>query len=147
MELKGKETFAATPEQIWSLLMNTDSLAKITPGLSRIEDKGEGNYDAVAEVKIGPVKGEFHGELAMNDIVENESFVLQVEQRSKIGNVKADVVIRLSPQEDGSTELAFEGDAKLSGLLARTGARVMSGVSNTLTKQFFEGLNNELNNV
>jgi len=144
MNLSGKETFPATPAEIWAILMDTDKLAAITPGLSRLEATAEDQYIAFAEVKIGPVKGVFKGEMAIIDKVEPQSFTLQVNQKSKIGNVNADVAISLAPTDAAHTELSFEGKAKMSGLLARTGARVMTGVSNTLTKQFFSGLAAEL---
>jgi len=60
--------------------------------------------------------------------------------------VSADVKIHLSQRSENETELSFDGKANLSGLLARTGNRVLSGVANTLTKQFFKELENELNN-
>ncbi|HAK78420.1 MAG TPA: carbon monoxide dehydrogenase, partial [Runella sp.] len=37
-----------------------------------------------------------------------------------------------------------DGKADMSGLLARTGNRVMSGVASTLTKQFFKNFEDEL---
>ena len=41
-------------------------------------------------------------------------------------------------------KLAFDGDVKLSGMLAGMGQRLIGGVSNTLTKQFFTNLEKEL---
>ncbi|MEL6274876.1 MAG: SRPBCC domain-containing protein, partial [Bacteroidota bacterium] len=132
------------PAQIWSILMDAEKLAKITPGLSRLEATGEDTFDAIAEVKIGPVKGSFKGEMSITEKREKESFTLNILQKSKIGNVDAKVLILLTPVENNLTQLSFDGKAKMSGLLARTGARVMTGVANSLTKQFFEGLSEEL---
>ncbi len=36
------------------------------------------------------------------------------------------------------TEVAFDGDVKLSGMLAAMGQRLIGGVSNTLTNNFFQ---------
>jgi carbon monoxide dehydrogenase subunit G len=38
----------------------------------------------------------------------------------------------------------FDGDVKLTGMLASLGNRVMGGVSSTLAKQFFSNLEKEL---
>lgn len=143
MKLKGAHLFKATPSQIWDILMNEEKLAGITPGISKLERTEGDNFLAISEVKIGPVKGSFKGGLSLEDKVENESFLLNVKQKSKIGNADAAVAIQLIPKDEG-TELSFDGKAKLSGLLARTGQRVLSGVASTLTKQFFEGLEKEL---
>lgn len=145
MQLKGTHKFNASTNEIWSKLMDIDTLARITPGVSKLEEIGEDQYKAIAEVKMGPVSGSFSGNLNVQDKQEPRSFILNIKQNSKIGNVAADVKIELEPVSDNETELSFDGKAKLSGLLARTGQRVLSGVANTLSKQFFKALEEELN--
>ena len=144
MHLKGTHKFSASTNLIWSKLMDAEVLARITPGISKLEELGEGQYKAIAEVKMGPVNGSFSGDLHVLDKEELRSFVLNVKQNSKIGNVSADIKIALNPLSDAETELSFNGKANMSGLLARTGQRVMSGVANTLSKQFFKALEAEL---
>nr|WP_293845535.1 carbon monoxide dehydrogenase subunit G [uncultured Arsenicibacter sp.] len=144
MDLSGSHTLPASATHIWDMLMNPDTLAKVTPGISRLELESEGVYKAIAEVKIGPVNGKFEGRAEVADPVAPESFTLKVVQNSKIGNVAADIRMHLKPVSDSETELSFDGKADMSGLLARTGNRVMSGVANTLTKQFFSNFEKEL---
>ena len=146
MHLKGTHKFHASANDLWSKLMDTETLARITPGVSKLEEIGKDQYKAIAEVKMGPVSGSFSGNLNVQDKQEPRSFVLNIKQNSKIGNVAADVKIELQPVSDNETELSFDGKANLSGLLARTGQRVMSGVANTLSKQFFRALEEELAN-
>ena len=124
--------------------MDTEILARIVPGISTLEKTGENEYKAVAQIKMGPVSGSFSGGLSLEDIREGEGYTLNVKQNSKIGNADATVKIDLKPVNDKQTELTFDGNAKLSGLLARTGNRVMSGVANALTKQFFENFEEEI---
>ena len=145
MHLKGTHHFQTNAKQLYDLLLDADVLARITPGISRLEKEGEDQYKAIAEVKMGPVKGTFKGELDVVDKVPEKGFTLKITQKSKIGNVSADVVIQLKELSPQETELAFDGKAKLSGLLARTGQRVLSGVANTLSKQFFSALEEEIN--
>jgi len=147
MKLTGKHTLNAPPERVWAILMDTDSLARITPGVSHLEETGPDQYNAIADVKIGPVSGSFKGKVNLKDKQEPEQFTLNVVQNSKIGNVSADVHINLKQLDDDKTEMSFEGLAKMSGLLARTGQRVMSGVASTLTKQFFSALDDEVGQV
>jgi len=147
MKLKGQHNFKATPDVLWAKLMDADTLARITPGVTRLESKGDDQFEAIADVKLGPVKGSFKGELSVLNKKEPESFKLNVKQNSKIGNVNADVHIFLKPLSEEETELSFEGKANLSGLLARTGQRVLSGVANTLTKQFFSAMEEEVANT
>ena len=126
------------------MLMDTDTLAKIVPGVSRLENTGDHSYRSVLEIKLGPVSGSFAGTLQMNDIVEQKGFTLNVQQLSKIGNANAIIKIGLLNVGDNKTEVSFDGDVKLSGLLASMGQRVIGGVANTLSKQFFSNLDKEL---
>jgi len=144
MHLTGKHTFNASNETVWNLLMDTDVLTRITPGITRLEEIEKDKYTAIADVKMGPVSGSFKGDMEVADKTEPEYFMLKVKQNSRIGNVSADVAIHLKNVSEEETELTFEGDARLSGLLARTGQRVLSGVANTLTKQFFSALEEEV---
>lgn len=144
MQLTGSHVLNAPVSKIWEMLMDTDTLAKVVPAVSRLEKIGENEFKAIAEVKLGPVSGSFSGNLNLADIRENEGYTLHVKQNSKIGNADAVVKIALKSISESQTEISFDGDARLSGLLARTGNRVISGVATTLTRQFFENLEDEL---
>ena len=144
MHLEGSHLLHAPIQEVWDKLQNPEILAKITPGIKKLEATGENTYTAISQIKIGPMNGSFKGNLEVAEQQEPESFVLIIQQSSKIGNVKATGTIRLEEIDPGQTEVFFAGDAKISGLLARTGQRLISGVANTLTKQFFSNLATEL---
>ena len=143
MQLTGNHVLNAPVSTVWAMLMDPETLARIVPAVSSLELIGDNQYKALAEIKLGPVSGAFAGSLSLLDIRENEGYSLHVKQTSKIGNADALVNIGLKAVGDEQTELTFDGDAKLSGLLARTGQRVISGVATTLTKQFFANFDQE----
>lgn len=144
MQLTGKQVLNAEPQVIWQMLMDPEVLAKVVPGISKLERLTENSFKSILNIKIGPIGGSFTGNLQLEDIIEQKSFTLKAQQNSKIGNANADVKINLTPVDKDKTELTFDGDAKLSGLLATMGQRVISGVANTLTTQFFNNLEKEL---
>lgn len=144
MHLEGTHSLNASPQEIWNLLMDPETLARITPAISRLEPLGDDKYKAIAEVKLGPVKGSFEGQMAVVDKKEPEHFTLLIEQKSRMGNANAEGKIQLTPSGDNQTEVNFNGDAKLSGTLARMGQRVIGGVANSMVKQFFSNLESEL---
>jgi uncharacterized protein len=144
MLLNGTHTLNASPNIIWEKLMDTEILAKIVPGISKLVKLADNEFEAISEIKLGPVSGKFSGGLTLTEIHEPSTFTLNVTQNSKIGNADAEIKINLFDLGNSQTELSFDGDAKLSGLLARTGQRVLSGVANSLTKQFFENFEEEL---
>jgi len=144
MQLTGKQVLNAAPAQVWEKLMDVDTLARIMPGVSSLERVGDNAFIATLQLKLGPVNGSFSGNMQLEDITEEKNFTLKVQQSSKVGNANAAVKVNLAPVDANHTEVSFDGDARLSGILAGMGQRVIGGVANTLTKQFFNNLEKEL---
>ncbi len=147
MQLAGKHVLHAAPSKVWATLMNKDALARVVPGISRLEETGDHSFRSTLDIKLGPVNGTFIGNLQLDDLQEPNTFTIKAQQNSKIGNANAAIKINLAPVESGDTEISFDGDVKLSGMLASLGQRIMGGVSSTLTKQFFLNLEKEINNT
>ena len=144
MELKGKRTIETDPVTLWNMLMDVEILPKIVPGISKLEKTGENTYRSVLEVKFGPVSGEFTGEMQMEDIHPQKTFTLKAQQHNKIGTVNSIMKIELIPISGNKTEVAFGGEVTISGLMTMMGQKVLGGVSDMLTKQFFKNLNHEI---
>jgi carbon monoxide dehydrogenase subunit G len=144
MQLTGKHVVNASPAQVWNILMDTEALARIVPGISRLEEISENKFKSILAIKMGPVNSTFTGDLEMTDILPQQSFVLKVQQNSKIGNANASIGISIAEQTPHQSLVSFDGDVKLSGMLAAMGQRLIGGVSSTLTKQFFFNLEKEL---
>ena len=144
MKISGAYTLNATSEVLWKMVMDPLVLEKVTPGIKELILQEEDNYKAISQVRVGPVKGEFTGTLAIKDKVEEESCVLVIDQKSKMGNVIAEISMMIVPQSEGQSQINYTGEAKMSGMLARMGQRIVSGVVSTLSKQFFQGLEKEL---
>lgn len=145
MKIEGDYSLKASPAIIWEKLLDTETLARITPGVTKLEMTEPDQFIATSEVKIGPVQGAFKGNLSIKDKKEPDGFTLVLSQKSKIGNASAEVKLNILPLENEHTKVHYVGKAKLSGLLARTGQRVIGGVVKTLAKQFFKALEVELN--
>jgi hypothetical protein len=144
MHLNGKNILNAAPGKVWAMLMDIEKLSRIVPGISRLEKIGDNSYKSILEIKLGPVKAAFTGQLDLEDIREYEGFTLKVQQNSKIGNANSSIKVDLTPVEENKTEVSFDGAVRMSGMLASMGHRVMGGVSHTLTNQFFANMEKEL---
>lgn len=144
MKLTGNHVLDATRANVWEKLMDPETLARIVPGISKLERVSDHSFKSLLSIKIGPLGGSFTGTLQLENIVEEKGFTLNAQQNSKIGNANAAVNINLTTVNEKQTEVAFDGDVKLSGMLATMGQRVIGGVANTLTKEFFNNLEKEL---
>jgi uncharacterized protein len=144
MHLSGRHTAQAAISSIWQVLMDVSSLARIIPGISNLEHAGQNNYKALFEVKLGPYNTIFSGNLNLDEIEVEKSFTLLAQLSSKIGSANATLKIELSGLSENNTEIHFNGYARLSGLMATMGNRLVGSTSNSLTKQFFSNLEREL---
>lgn len=144
MQFSGEHILNAAPPTVWAMLMDMDTLAKVVPGISHLEKTGDNTYRSTVDIKLGPVNGSFTGNLMLDDLNQPAGFTLKVQQNSKMGNANAAIKISLLPVDNNQSKISFDGDVKLSGLLASMGQRVMGGVLNTLAKKFFENIEKEL---
>ena len=143
MHLEGEHSFTATPSAVWERLNDPDVLSRTTPGLTELHLESADQYRAVFAIKMGPINSNFDGSLQVVDRVEMEGYKLVISVDGKIGTVEAVGTIAMQAAE-GGTLVTFAGDAKLTGVLARMGQRVLSGVGRMFTKQFFKALEKEL---
>ena len=143
MHLEGTHKFSAPPERIWALLNDPDVLARTTPGLSSLEPEGDDVYKARFQIKLGPVNGGFDGSLAVVDKNPPRGYRLEIDVGGRMGTTKAEGTFEIREEGEGSV-VAFAGDARLKGVLARMGGRVLTGVARQFTRQFFEALEKEV---
>jgi carbon monoxide dehydrogenase subunit G len=80
----------------------------------------------------------------MEDINHQRSFTLNAQQHNKIGTVNSVMKIELMPMPGNKTEVAFTGEVTISGLMKMMGEKILGGVTDMLTKQFFTNLDNEI---
>jgi len=144
MELKGKRNVETDHVTLWNMLMDIEILPKIVPGISKLEKTGENTYKSTLEIKFGPVSGEFTGDMQMEDISHQRSFTLKAQQHHKIGTVNSIMKIELMPIPGNETEVVFAGEVTISGLMSMMGQKVLGGVTDMLTKQFFANLDHEI---
>jgi carbon monoxide dehydrogenase subunit G len=143
MHLEGSYRFNAPQETLWNLLNDPQVLARATPGIKELQPREGDKYQALFEIKMGPINSNFDGTLEVADKVAPDSYKLLVSVDGKVGTIAAEGIIALR-NENQDTILSFQGDAKLTGVLARMGQRVLSGVGRMFTNQFFKALEKEI---
>ncbi|HET9746747.1 MAG TPA: SRPBCC domain-containing protein [Chitinophagaceae bacterium] len=144
MELNGRHTISTTPANLWNMLMDTETLSKIIPGLSTLEKTGDFSYKSILELKAGPISTSFIGDAQMEDIITQKKFTLKMQQSNKMGNANSTMNVELIPVNETETEVVFGGEIKITGLLASMGQPILSSFANMLTRQFFANLDREL---
>ncbi|MCL4262001.1 MAG: carbon monoxide dehydrogenase subunit G [Anaerolineae bacterium] len=139
MKINGTHTFAAPTEVIWPMLLDPQVLASVMPGCENLEQVAENEYQGILKIKVGPVQGNFNGNILLSDIQSPDSYTIAVDGKGAPGFVKGNGRLRLEPSGD-STILHYEGDAQVGGRLASVGQRLLDTSANAIIRQSLEGL-------
>jgi carbon monoxide dehydrogenase subunit G len=113
------------------------------PGGEGFKEIGENEYTGLLDVKVGPVQGKFTGTIKLSEIVEPESYTMQVDGKGAPGFVKATGSLKLTGQGE-STYMTYEGKAQIGGRIATVGQRLLESSTKSIIRQSLEGLNDYL---
>jgi len=144
MKVEGEHIFKGTPKQVWDLFRDTEVMAAALPGTRKMEYIGENKYEAVMNVRVGPVTGEFSGNLVISNENFPKTYTMTVEGRGKPGFLKGTGDIILSDQGDHSTLMKYTGEVQIGGKLAGVGQRLIDTVSKSIINQAFDTLDEVL---
>ncbi len=143
MDVSGDFIFDAPQELTWKALQDPDVLASVMPGGEDFKEIGENEYSGLLNIKVGPVQGKFNGTIKLSDIVEPESYSMQVDGKGSPGFVKANGKLKLTDQED-KTHMTYQGTAQVGGRIASVGQRLLETSAKSIIRQSLEGLNEYL---
>jgi carbon monoxide dehydrogenase subunit G len=144
MQFTGKHVLEADALTVWENLMNTDTLVRVIPCVTSLEQVGENIYTSTFQFKFWPLEGSFSGNLQLEDISAPKKFTLKVQQNSSIGNASAVIRVELLPLNGQQTLIPYNVEATLTGLLASLGGRIINKVASRVIKKFFCNLEREL---
>lgn len=137
MKIEGSYTFQAPRERVWQVLQDPKIMAQCMPGCESMTEAGPDQYEAVMKVGIAAVKGTYKGKVAIKDKQPPSHYVLSGQGSGGPGFMQGDVSIDLE-EHNGQTILKYSTDAKVGGLIASIGQRMMNGVTKMMVDQFFK---------
>ena len=94
-----------------------------------------GEHEAV-ELRDGD-KGSYVGKVRLSDINPPDRFTLHLEGKGAPGFVKGTARIELKP-EAGNTQLHYNADVQVGGLIAAVGSRMIEASARKLAGDFFQ---------
>ncbi len=136
MKLNGSYEIGASRETVWSVLTEPVSLQGCIPGCQRLEDVGDGNYEATINASLGPVRGNFSAKVSIRDWNPHESYRMVVSANGTPGFINGEAFVTLTG-DNGVTTVSVDGDGQAGGLIARVGQRMMESVSRNMMDRFF----------
>lgn len=139
MRISGSYKLPVTPERAYEILRDPVELARAMPGCESLEKIGPGEYRMKMKLVLAALAGQFEGTVRIADQAPPTSFRLVVEGSGRIGFLKGDGLLKLSPH-GSDTEVSYDGEAQVGGTLAAVGQRLIDGTSKMMIKTFFEKL-------
>ena len=138
MELQGSRVIAAPRAAVWQALNDPEVLKACIPGCQELDGSPAEGFTATVVQKVGPVKATFKGAVALEDVVEPESYRIVGEGKGgAAGFAKGAAKVALSDEADGATKLDYDVEAKVGGKLAQLGSRIIGGFAKSMADKFF----------
>ena len=144
MIVTGEHTFPGTRQSVWTLLQDPEVLVKAMPGARRLTITGDGTYEGVVRIGVGPVTAaEWKLNVELHDREEPVSYVMHVDTKGPLGFTRGTATVALVEVDEG-TRMLYHADLSVGGKVASVGQRLLDQVAKMLTKQGLNALNKEM---
>jgi carbon monoxide dehydrogenase subunit G len=144
MEMSGEYRIAAPRETVWVALNDPAVLKECIPGCQSLDKRSDTEMAAKVQVRIGPVKAVFNGEVTLANINPPSGYTIAGEGKGGVaGFAKGSADVAL--EEDGAdTVLRYKASAQVGGKLAQIGARLIDATARQLADEFFGALSRRI---
>jgi carbon monoxide dehydrogenase subunit G len=139
MKLHNEFTVDATPEEVWSGLLDMERVASCMPGASLDADPNAEVHRGTMRVKLGPMKLVYEGVARLADVDEDTrtaSIEVTAKESSGQGTASATIVNRLEPRNGAGTLVVADTDLRVAGRQAQFGRGMMQDVASGLLEEF-----------
>ncbi len=145
MTMNGEYQLAASQQTVWEKLNDPETLKACIPGCEQLEKTSDTEFQAVATVKIGPVKARFKGKVMLSDLDPPNGYKISGQGDGGVaGFANGGATVKLLPK-DGGTLLTYDVDAQIGGKLAQLGQRLVNGAAKKIADDFFENFATAVN--
>ena len=136
MKIEGNYTFKAPRERVWEVLLDPKIMSQCMPGCEGLKEIGPDQYETSMKIGVASVKGTYKAKVSIKDKRPPEHYILSGEGAGGPGFLQGEVVIDLE-DTDGGTILRYNTEARVGGLIAGVGQRMLGGVAKMVVEQFF----------
>ena len=138
MTMNGEVQLAASRQAVWDKLNDPDVLKSCIPGCELLQKNSDSEFQAIATVKVGPVKARWKGKVRLSDLDPPNSYRISGEGEGGVaGFAKGGAKVSLA-DKDGGTLLTYNVEAQIGGKLAQLGQRLINGAAKKMADDFFQ---------
>jgi len=144
MEFSGTQTISVSIDKVWAYLLDVNKVAACAPGFQSLEVLGEEHWKAIVGVGVGAVKAKFTLDGTRPEMQKPERMVVKGRGKAPGSAVDMSGDMQLTALADNQTRMDWKASVVVSGTIASVGARLLQGLAEKLTGQFFDCLKTTL---
>lgn len=144
MKVTGTATLDAPRTRVWEALNDPAVLVQTIPGCQRLEAVSADEYRITVSAGVAAINGLYDGQVVLSDHRPPDAFVLKARGAGGPGTVDATVAVRLASDEANRTELSYDADAVVGGMLGGVGQRMLTAVAKRMATEFFTNVEQAL---
>ena len=137
MKISGANVIDQPVDKVWAALLDPQVLVATIPGCERLETTGEHAYAMTVTAGVAAIRGTYNGSCTLSELNEHQSLVMRLSGAGAPGTVDATVNVAFSEPAPGRTEIAYDADAVVGGMVGGVGQRMLSSVSKRMAGEFF----------
>ena len=140
-------TIPAPAERVWDFMMDVPAVSTCVPGVEDVAQVSPDVYKGILGVKIGPVGVRLEGQVTLVEQNRDEwqaRMDVEATDRRIRGAVNAKAWMKLTPRDDGQTDVAIHTDASIFGKLGQFGQAVMRKKADQIVAEFAANMSKKL---
>ncbi|MBI5653834.1 MAG: carbon monoxide dehydrogenase subunit G [Chloroflexi bacterium] len=148
LKIQGNILVDAPRDRVWKLLFDPQvliAMANKIPGVEveRLAQIADDQYDGAATIGVAMIKGKYQGTITVLEKHAPEFVKFRGDGKSGGNWASGDMALTLAEQ-DGKTQMQYEGTGNVGGMLASVGQRLIDSVGKHLIEHGTRALAEEL---
>ena len=140
-------TIPAPAERVWAFMMDVPAVSTCVPGVESVEEVSPDVYKGILGVKVGPIGVRLEGRVTLAER-DRDAWTARMDveatDRRIRGAVTAKATMKLTPRDDGQTDLDIHTDASILGKLGQFGQAVLRKKADQVMAQFAQNMSRKL---
>jgi carbon monoxide dehydrogenase subunit G len=137
MKITGTNVVEQPVHKVWDALLDPRVLVATIPGCERLVATGENAYDMTVTAGVAAIKGTYQGQCTLSDLVEHQGLTMRLSGAGAPGTIDATVQVAFSSPTPDTTEISYDADAVVGGMVGGVGQRMLTSVSRRMAGEFF----------
>lgn len=146
MEFEGEFSVASSPSETWAFMLDPEQVGSCIPNCQNIDVIDETHYTAEIGISVSHISVTFDVNAEITERVEEELLKFRLSGNAKEGDsrMEANVEVRMSEGEDGTTDIDWENHVDVTGRIMNMGSRIVKSVGMRQTNKTIDNVQDEL---